>query len=78
MPTFNVHISVNKKQTLFLATISNEKKEVIKELAEEVKEFGAKTHHKLLQRRCRDWIQYEYEVPADLSTMTENVSGNNI
>jgi DNA-directed RNA polymerase subunit L len=86
MGNFNVGVSLNKKQTMFFASIRNEKGEVLKELVEEVGSMGPKLHQKLLNRKCIDWVKYEYEEPAenipvtsvDISgsaTTTESISG---
>jgi hypothetical protein len=79
MAKFNVHVSQNKKQTFFIASITNEKKEVIKEFYEPIGALGAKTHQKILNRTCVDWIQNDYQPPADfIQTTSENISGANI
>lgn len=85
MGSFNVHVAVNKKQTLLFATIKNEKNEILKEIIEFIGSMGAKFHQKLLNRRCIDWIKFEYEEPAAFiptsvdtsgaSTLTEDISG---
>lgn len=66
MANFNVHVSLTKKETFFIATITNEKGEVIKELAEEVTSLGPKFHQKIMHRRCVDWIHYDHQEPTEI------------
>ena len=75
MSSFNVRVSLNKKQTLFVASIVNQKNEVIKEFAEVIGSMGVKFHQKLLNRRCIDWIKNDYEEPVVLDTLTGSISG---
>ena len=76
MSKYNVKVSLNKKQTVFIASIHNEKDEVIKEFAEVIGSMGVKFHQKLLNRRCIDYIKNEYEEPTDfIQTTTYPTSG---
>jgi hypothetical protein len=61
MPEFKVHIELNKKQTMFFATIRNDKDEVVKEFVEDVSPLGPKLHDALVRRKCIDWVKYEQE-----------------
>jgi hypothetical protein len=69
-----VHVSLNKAETRFIATIKNEKDEVIKEFAEEVSSLGPKFHQKLMHRRCVDWINFEHEeIPSPENSESNKV-----
>jgi len=90
MPNFNVHVSLNKKKTFLMATIRDEKNEIIKEFGEFVGPTGIKFHQKILNRTCIDWIKHDYQPITDhlqttseaisgcFQTTSENVSGSNI
>lgn len=78
MAKYNIHVSSNKKQTSFIATIRNEKGEILKEFYEGVGSLGAKTHQKLLKRTCVDWVNYEYIESVDVSSISDTISGANI
>ena len=78
MAKYNIHVSVNKKQTSLIATIRNEKGEILKELYEAVGSLGIKTHQKLLKRACVEWVNYEYIEPVDVSSISEAISGAEI
>lgn len=73
-----------------MATIRDEKNEVIKEFGEIIGPLGVATHQKLLNRTCVDWIKNDYQSISDfiqttsdavsgaVQTTSENVSGANI
>lgn len=75
MAKYNIHVSSNKKQTSLIATIRDEKGEVLKEFYEAIGPLGAKTHQKLLKRTCIDWVNYEYVAPVDVPSISESTSG---
>jgi len=75
MAKYNIHVSANKKQTSLIATIRNEKGEILKELYEAVGSLGIKTHQKLLKRACVDWVNFEYVAPVDATSISESTSG---
>jgi hypothetical protein len=67
---YNIHLSLNKNKNLFIASISNEKGELVKELSEEVSIFGLKIHEAFIRKKCIYWVKFESDEIINKETGT--------